>query len=79
MTIISMDIVELPSNHGYTYILVLHCEVSNVRMALPLHSTRARHVGEIFQGEYLAYFHPPSCIICDLDPAFTFSLMKAFF
>ena len=78
MTKISMDIKEIPSNHGYNLIFVLLCEVSNFLMALPLHSTRAQHVVELFQRGYLAYFSPPSHIICDLDSAFMSSLMETF-
>ena len=40
MTKISMDIKHMPASHGYSYILVLLCEVSNYMVALPLHSTR---------------------------------------
>ena len=47
-------------------------------MTLPLHSTRALHVVEVFHRRYLAYFGPPSHIMCDFDPAFTYSLMEAF-
>ena len=32
----------------------------------------------MFQKGYLAYFGPPTHIICDQDPAFTSSLMEAF-
>ena len=77
MTKISIDIKEMPSNHGYSHILVLLCEVSNILVALPLHFIRAQHVVEVFQRGYLAYFSLPSHIICDLGPAFTSSLMEA--
>ena len=46
MTKISMGIKKMPSNHGYSHILVLLCEGSNFLVALPLHSTRAQHLGE---------------------------------
>ena len=68
----------MPSNHGYSHILVLLCEVYNLLVTLPLHSTRTQHVVEVFQRGYLAYFGPSSHIMCDLDPAFTSSLIKAF-
>ena len=35
MTKISMDMKQMPPNHGYTHILVLLCEVSNYMVALP--------------------------------------------
>ena len=76
ITKISMDIKEMPLNHGYTQIFVLLCDVSSYLVALPLHSTRAQHIIDVFQ--YLAYFDPPPHIICDLDPAFTSSHMEAF-
>ena len=78
MTKISMDMKQMPPNHGYTHILVLLCEVSNYMVALPLHSTKTPHILDVFQRGYLAYFGPPSHIICDQDPAFTSSLMEAF-
>ena len=40
MTKISMDIKHMPASHGYSYILVLLCKVSNYMVVLPLHSTK---------------------------------------
>ena len=74
---ISMDMKQMPPCNGYTHILVLLCEVSHYMVALPLHSTRTQHILEVFQKGYMAYFGPPSHIICDQDPAFTSSLMEA--
>ena len=78
MTRISMDKKQMPINRGYSHILVLLCEVSNYMVALPLQSTRTQSILEAFQRVYLAYFGPPTHIICDPEPAFTFSLMEAF-
>ena len=78
MTRISMDIKQMPINRGFSHILVLLCEVSNYMVALPLPSTRTQIILEAFQRGYLAYFGPPTHIICDQDPAFTSSLMEAF-
>ena len=78
MTKISMDIKQMPVNKGYSHILVLLCEVTNYMVALPLMSTRTPHILDAFQRGYLAYFGPPTHIICDQDPAFTSSLMEAF-
>ena len=78
MTRISMDIKQMPINRGYSYILVLLCEVSNCMVALSLSSTRTQNILEAFQRGYLAYFGPPTHMICDQDPAFTSSLMEAF-
>ena len=78
MTRISMDIKQMQVNRGYSHILVLLCEVSNYMVALPLSSTRTQNILEAFQRGYLAYFGPPTHIICDQDPAFTSSLMEAF-
>ena len=78
MTKISMDIKQMPVNKGYSHILVLLCEVTNYMVALPLMSTRTPHILEAFQRGYLAYFGPPTHIVCDQDPAFTSSLMEAF-
>ena len=75
MTKISMDIKQMPANKGYSCILVLLCEVTNYMVALPLMSTRTPHILDAFQKGYLAYFGPPTHIICDQDPAFTSSLM----
>ena len=77
MTKISMDIKQMPVNKGYSHILVLLCEVTNYMVALPLMSTRTPHILDAFQKGYLAYFGPPTHIICDQDPAFTSSLMEA--
>ena len=73
-----MDIKQMPANKGYSHILLLLCEVSNYMVALPLQSTRTQSILEAFQRGYLAYFEPPTHIICDQDPAFTSSLIKAF-
>ena len=78
MTRISMDKKQMPVNKGYSHILVLLCEVTNYMVALPLMSTRTPHILEAFQRGYLAYFGPPTHIVCDQDPAFTSSLMEAF-
>ena len=78
MTKISMDIKQMPTNKGYSHILVLLCEVTNYMVALPLMSTRTPHILDAFQRGYLAYFGPPTHIISDQDPAFTSSLMEAF-
>ena len=78
MTKISMDIKQMPANKGYSHILVLLCEVTNYMVALHLMSTRTPHILDAFQRGYLAYFGPPTHIICDQDPAFTSSLMEAF-
>ena len=78
MTKISMDIKHMPASHGYSYILVLLCEVSNYMVALPLHSTRTPHILQVFQKGYVAYYGPPTHIVCDQDASFTSSLMHAF-
>ena len=52
--------------------------ITNYMVALPLMSTRTPHILDAFQGGYLAYFGPPTHIVCDQDPAFTSSLMEAF-
>ena len=78
MTKISMDIKQMPVDKGYSHILVLLSEVTNYMVALPLMSTRTPHILDAFQKGYLAYFGPPTHIICDQDPAFTSSLMEAF-
>ena len=78
MTKISMDIKQMPANKGYSHILVLLCEVTNYMVALPLMSTRTPHILDAFQKGNLAYFGPPTHIICDQDPAFTSPLMEAF-
>ena len=78
MTKISMDIKQMPVNKGYLHILVVLCEVTNYMVALPLMSTRTPHILDAFQRGYLAYFGPPTHLVCDQDLAFTSSLMKAF-
>ena len=81
MTKLSMDIKHMPASHGYMHILVLLCEVSNFLVALRLVSTKtylSTSILEASQKGYLAYFGPPTHIICDQDPAFTSSHMEAF-
>ena len=78
MTKISMDIKQMPVNKGYSHFLVLLCEVTNYMVALPLMSTRTPHILDAIQKGYMAYFGPPTHIVCDQDPAFTSSLMEAF-
>ena len=78
MTKISMDIKQMPVNKGYSHILVLLCEVTNYMVALPLMSARTPHILDAFQKGYLAYFGPPTHIVCDQDPTLTSSLMEAF-
>ena len=75
---ISMDIKQTPVNKGYSLILVLVCEVTNYMVELPLMSTRTPDILHAFQRGYLAYFGPPTHVVCDQDPAFTSSLMEAF-
>ena len=78
MTRISVDIKQIPANRGYSHILVLLCEVTNYIVALPLQSTRTQSKLEAFQRGYLAYFGPPTHIICHQHLAFTSFLMEAF-
>ena len=78
MTKISMDIKHMPASHGYLYSLVLLCEVSNYMVALSLNSTKNPHILQVFQKGYVAYFGPPTHIVCDQDVSFTSSLMQAF-
>ena len=78
MTKINMDMKEMPPSNGYTHILVILCEVSNFMVALPLHSTRTQTILDAFQKGYLAYFGPPTHIMCDQDTSFSSSLMEAF-
>ncbi len=79
MTKLSMDIKQMPHCNGYSHILVLLCEVSNFIVALPLRNTQIPQILNTFQRGYLPYFGPPTHIICDQDPAFTSSLMEAFY
>ena len=44
---------------------------------LPLCSTNIPHIIDVFERGYLAYYGPPTHIICDMDTAFTSSLMAA--
>ncbi len=78
LTKLSMDIKHMPLCYGYKYILVLLCEVSNFLVAIPLREARAENVLQAIQVEFIKNFGPPTHIICDLDPAFTSSLVEAF-
>ena len=54
MTKLSMDIKHMPTSHGYSYILVLLCEVSNYIVVLPLYLTKTLHILQAFQKGYVA-------------------------
>ena len=69
MTKISMDIKQMPVNKGHSHILVLLCEVTNYMVALPLCQPELPHILDAFQKGYLAYFGPPTHLVCDQDPA----------
>ena len=78
MTKMSMDIKHMPHSRGYSFILVILCEVTNFMVTLPLSSMKIQHIIDAFERGYLAYYGPPTHIICDMDPTFTSSLMEAF-
>ena len=78
MTKISMDIKQMSPSRCYSFILVILFEVINLMVTLPLSSTKIPHIIDVFERVYLAYYGPPTHIICDMDPAFTSSLMETF-
>ena len=79
MTKISMDIKHMPTSHGYSYILMLLCKVSNYMVALPLHSIRTPpHFASVSKGFMLHTLDLPHIFVCDQDASFTSSLMQAF-
>ena len=78
MTKISMNIKHMSPSRGYSFILVILCEVTNFMVAHPLSSTKLQHIIDAFERGYLAYNGPPTVIICDMDPSFTSSLNEAF-
>ena len=73
MTKNSMDIKHMPPSRGYSFILVILCEVTNFMVTLPLSSTKIPHIIDVFERGYLVYYGPPTHIICDMDPAFASS------
>ena len=77
MTKISLDIKHMCPSRGYFFILIIWSEVTNFIVTLPLSSTKIPHIMDVFERGYLAYYIPPTHIICDMDPAFTSSLMEA--
>ena len=80
LTRFSMDIKHMPPGvQNFAYILVMLCEVSNYMIAVPLRSTRTPEVCEAILKNCIAYFGPPSHIICDQDPAFMSTLATYFF
>ena len=46
-------------------------------VTLSLSSTKIPHFIDVFERGYLAYYGPPTHIICDMDPTFTSSLVEA--
>ena len=67
----------LPSR-GFFFILVILCEATNFMVTLPPSSTKIPYIIDVFERVYLVYYGPSTHIICDIDPAFTSSLMEAF-
>ena len=58
MTKINMDIKHMPPSRGYSFILVILCEVTNFMITLPLSSTKIPHIIDVFERGYLAYYGP---------------------
>ena len=76
---ISMDIKHMPSSQGYSFVLVMICEVSNFLVVAPLRSAQTIPVCNAIRSRFIAHFGPPTHIISDQDPAFVSSLAQAFF
>ncbi len=72
MSKISMDIKFMPpGKHGYKYILVMICEVSNYIVAAPLRDRRAEDVTQAFFENFVVHYGIPTHVIMDQDRAFT--------
>ena len=83
LTKISMDIKYMPatpatSGKPWKYLLILLCEVSNFVVLSPLKSTMTPEVCKAIKHDFIAWYSPHECIICDQDAAFTSHLMAYF-
>ena len=76
---ISMDIKHMPPSQGYSFVLVMICEVSNFLVVSPLRSAQTIPVCNAIRSRFIAHYGPPTHIISDQDPAFVSSLAQAFF
>ena len=78
MTKISMDIKHMPASHGYS--LHLGAIVRSVKLYGSITLTLYKDppcFASVSKG-FVAYFGPPTHIVCDQDMSFTSSLMHAF-
>ena len=75
---ISMDIKHMPPSQGYSFVLVMICEVSNFLVVSPLKSAQTIPVCNVIRSRFIAHYGPPMHIISDQDPAFVSSLAQAF-
>ena len=74
---VSMDIKYMPkSTKGYSYMLIILCEITNFLVTIPLKQATAPEVCKALVEEFIAYFSTPVRIVCDQDPAFMSSLCK---
>ena len=76
---ISMDIKHMPHSQGYSFVLVMICEVSNFLVVAPLRSAQTMPVCTAIRSRFIAHYGPPTHIISNQDPAFVSSLAQAFF
>ena len=80
MSHLSMDIKVMPPGiHGFRYILVVICEVTNYIIAKPLKRSNVEEVCEILKNSVFNYFGSPSVIISDQDPVFMSKITQWFF
>ena len=69
----------MPPSQGYSFVLVMICEVSNFLVVSPLRSAQTIPVCNAIRSRFISHYGPPTHIISDQDPAFVSSLAQAFF
>ena len=69
----------MPSSKGYSFILVMICEISNFLVVTSLKAMQTMPVCTAIKKRFITHYGPPMHIICIQDPAFISSLAQAFF
>ena len=76
----SMDVKHMTkSKLGYKYILLCTCESTNWVVGIPIADEQAETIADALFYKVICVYGTPKAIICDEAPAFTSTLMQAYF
>ena len=67
------------SRLGYKYILLCTCESTNWVVGIPIADEQAETIADALFYKVICVYGTPKAIICDEAPAFTSTLMQAYF